>query len=110
MGNSANGAEFAPGDLLFFKRRIVHALPSILEGPVVFFAVDTPTTRPQGHHLRESRRWHAGELYPWPGTTVLMEWLYLFPSNASNLVALQMFLQYSPTARSEENLPMRAAL
>jgi mannose-6-phosphate isomerase-like protein (cupin superfamily) len=47
MGNSANGAEFAPGDLLFFKRRIVHALPSILEGPVVFFAVDTPRRDPK---------------------------------------------------------------
>lgn len=47
MENSANGAEFAPGDLLFFKRRIVHALPRILEGPVVFFAVDAPRRDPR---------------------------------------------------------------
>lgn len=42
-----NGAEFAPGDLLFFKRRIVHALPKILEWPVVFFAVDAPRRDPK---------------------------------------------------------------
>src|ERR1700721_373644 len=35
MGDTSNGGEFAPGDLLFFKHRIVHALPKILEGPVV---------------------------------------------------------------------------
>jgi mannose-6-phosphate isomerase-like protein (cupin superfamily) len=47
MGTPENGAEFAPGDLLFFKRRIVHALPKILEAPVVFFAVDTPRRDPK---------------------------------------------------------------
>jgi mannose-6-phosphate isomerase-like protein (cupin superfamily) len=47
MGNPANGAEFAPGDLLFFKRRVVHALPTILQGPVVFFAVDAPRRDPK---------------------------------------------------------------
>src|ERR1700761_426114 len=47
MGNQENGAEFAPGDLLFFKRRIVHALPTILESPVVFFAVDAPRRDPK---------------------------------------------------------------
>jgi mannose-6-phosphate isomerase-like protein (cupin superfamily) len=47
MGDAANGAEFSAGDLLFFKRRIVHALPRILEGPVVFLAVDTPRRDPK---------------------------------------------------------------
>jgi mannose-6-phosphate isomerase-like protein (cupin superfamily) len=47
MGDPLNGAEFAPGDLLFFKRRIVHALPQILEGPVVFLALDTPRRDPK---------------------------------------------------------------
>jgi mannose-6-phosphate isomerase-like protein (cupin superfamily) len=47
MGDSSNGAEFAPGDLLFFKHRIVHALPSILEEPVVFLAIDTPRRDPR---------------------------------------------------------------
>lgn len=47
MGDVSNGAEFAPGDLLFFKRRIVHALTSILEGPVAFFAIDTPRRNPK---------------------------------------------------------------
>ncbi len=47
MGDASNEAEFAPGDLLFFKRRIVHALPDILEGPVVFLAIDTPRRDPK---------------------------------------------------------------
>jgi mannose-6-phosphate isomerase-like protein (cupin superfamily) len=47
MGESSNAAEFAPGDLLFFKRRVVHALPAILEGPVVFLAIDTPRRDPK---------------------------------------------------------------
>ncbi len=47
MGDSSNGAEFAAGDLLFFKRRIIHALPKILEAPVVFLAIDTPRRDPK---------------------------------------------------------------
>jgi mannose-6-phosphate isomerase-like protein (cupin superfamily) len=47
MGDPSNGAEFAPGNLLFFKRRIVHALPRMLEGPVVFLAIDTPRRDPK---------------------------------------------------------------
>ena len=35
------------GDLLVFKRRTVHALPEILEGPVVFLAIDTPRRDPK---------------------------------------------------------------
>lgn len=47
MGEASNGGEFAPGDLLFFKRRIVHALPRIFEGPVVFLSFDTPRRDPK---------------------------------------------------------------
>jgi mannose-6-phosphate isomerase-like protein (cupin superfamily) len=47
MGDSSNGAEFGPGDLLFFKRRVVHALPELIEGPVVFLAIDTPRRDPK---------------------------------------------------------------
>ena len=47
MGDSSNGAEFGPGDLLFFKRRVVHALPRMIEGPVVFLAIDTPRRDPK---------------------------------------------------------------
>jgi mannose-6-phosphate isomerase-like protein (cupin superfamily) len=46
MGDAANGGEFAPGDFLYFKRNVVHALPTILEGPVVFLAIDTPRRNP----------------------------------------------------------------
>ena len=42
MGEAENGGEFAPGDLLFFKRGVVHALPEIFEEPVVFLSFDTP--------------------------------------------------------------------
>ena len=47
MGTDSNVGEFAPGDLLFFKRRVVHALPKILEGPVAFLSFDTPRRDPK---------------------------------------------------------------
>jgi mannose-6-phosphate isomerase-like protein (cupin superfamily) len=47
MGDASNGGEFAPGDLVFFKRSIVHALPKILEGPVIFLSFDTPRRDPK---------------------------------------------------------------
>jgi hypothetical protein len=47
MGDASNGGEFGPGDLLVFKHRIVHALPRILEEPVVFLAFDTPRRDPK---------------------------------------------------------------
>jgi len=47
MGEAANGGEFAPGELLFFKRGTVHALPAIFEGPVVFLSFDTPRRDPK---------------------------------------------------------------
>jgi mannose-6-phosphate isomerase-like protein (cupin superfamily) len=47
MNDPSNAGEFAPGDLLFFKRTIVHALPKILEGPVAFLSFDTPRRDPK---------------------------------------------------------------
>jgi mannose-6-phosphate isomerase-like protein (cupin superfamily) len=47
MGDATNGAEFSPGDLLFFKRRVIHALPRMLEAPVVFLAIDAPRRDPK---------------------------------------------------------------
>jgi quercetin dioxygenase-like cupin family protein len=65
MGADSNVGEFAPGDLLFFKRRVVHALPKILEGPVVFLSFFRHAeTRPDGHHLRKPWGWHARKLCP----------------------------------------------
>ncbi|MCW8281511.1 cupin domain-containing protein [Agrobacterium sp. InxBP2] len=40
-------AEFKPGDLLFFEKGTVHALPKIIEEPVVFLSVDTPRREPK---------------------------------------------------------------
>ena len=47
MENSANSGEFAPGDFLFFKNNTVHAIPDLLEGPVVFLAIDSPRRDPR---------------------------------------------------------------
>ena len=38
--------EIAAGQLLFLKRNTVHAMPEILEGPVIVMAVDTPRRAP----------------------------------------------------------------
>jgi mannose-6-phosphate isomerase-like protein (cupin superfamily) len=47
METPENNGEFAPGQLLFFKKGVVHALPDMLEGPVVFLSVDTPRRDPR---------------------------------------------------------------
>ena len=47
MEDASNVAEFAPGQLLFFKRGTVHSQPAILEEPVVFLSVDTPRRDPK---------------------------------------------------------------
>jgi mannose-6-phosphate isomerase-like protein (cupin superfamily) len=47
MGDPATVAEFGPGQLLYFKRETVHALPDILEAPLVFLAIDTPRRDPK---------------------------------------------------------------
>ncbi|MCK2057016.1 cupin domain-containing protein [Methylobacterium sp. 37f] len=46
MGDAGKEAEFGPGELLFFERGTVHALPTLLEEPVVFLSVDTPRRPP----------------------------------------------------------------
>ena len=47
MGDASNGGEFTAGDLVFFKRRIVHALPRILEEAMAFLSFDTPRRYPK---------------------------------------------------------------
>lgn len=47
MGDASDLAEFGPGDLLFFRRGVVHALPDLFEQPVVFFSVDAPRRDPK---------------------------------------------------------------
>ena len=47
MGDASNIGEFAPGDLLFFKRRTIHALPNIIEEPVIFLSIDAPRRDPK---------------------------------------------------------------
>ena len=47
METAENGGTFGPGQLLFFRRGVVHALSDIIEGPVVFLSVDTPRRDPR---------------------------------------------------------------
>jgi mannose-6-phosphate isomerase-like protein (cupin superfamily) len=47
MGDASGIGEFGPGLLLFFKRGTIHALPEIVEGPVVFLSVDAPRRDPK---------------------------------------------------------------
>src|ERR1700693_1341673 len=47
MEDAKTLAEVRPGQLLFFKRGTVHALPDILEAPVVFLSIDTPRRDPK---------------------------------------------------------------
>jgi mannose-6-phosphate isomerase-like protein (cupin superfamily) len=51
MGDASNAGEFAPGDFLTFKRRTVHAMPTITESPVVFLAIDAPRRDPKDIHF-----------------------------------------------------------
>lgn len=46
MEDPSDEAEFAPGHLLFFERNVVHALPTLLEEPVVFLSLDSPRRSP----------------------------------------------------------------
>ncbi|MCF4128936.1 cupin domain-containing protein [Methylobacterium sp. SyP6R] len=46
IGDASDEAEFGPGQLLFFERGVVHAMPRLIEGPVVFLSVDTPRRAP----------------------------------------------------------------
>jgi mannose-6-phosphate isomerase-like protein (cupin superfamily) len=46
MEDPSTEAEFGPGQLLFFERRTVHAIPEILEEPLVFLSIDTPRREP----------------------------------------------------------------
>src|SRR5580692_13024510 len=41
LGDPSTKAEFRPGQLLFFQKGTIHALPDMLEEPIVFLSVDT---------------------------------------------------------------------
>src|ERR1700756_4162205 len=42
MKDASTISEFGPGQLLFFEKGTVHALPDIIATPLVFLAIDTP--------------------------------------------------------------------
>ena len=43
--------EIGPGELVFFKKNTIHAIPKILEGPFTVLAVDTPRRPPEDVHF-----------------------------------------------------------
>jgi mannose-6-phosphate isomerase-like protein (cupin superfamily) len=47
LDNPENGGAFEPGQLLFFRKGVVHALPNMYEEPIVFLSVDTPRRDPK---------------------------------------------------------------
>ena len=47
MQDPESVAQFKPGQLLFFERGTVHALPEILEEPLVFLSIDAPRRDPR---------------------------------------------------------------
>ena len=47
MKDASTKGEFGPGQLLFFERGTVHALPEILAEPLVFLSIDTPRRDPK---------------------------------------------------------------
>jgi mannose-6-phosphate isomerase-like protein (cupin superfamily) len=46
MKDPSSKAEFGPGQLLFFERGTVHAIPDIFAEPLVFLSIDTPRREP----------------------------------------------------------------
>ena len=46
MTSEADKAAFGPGQLLFFERGTVHAIPDIFEEPLLFLSIDTPRRQP----------------------------------------------------------------
>lgn len=43
--------EIRPGELVFFKKNTIHALPEILEHPFTVLAIDTPRRPPEDVHF-----------------------------------------------------------
>lgn len=44
--DGADPVELGPGQMVFFRRNVVHSIPEILEEPLIFFSVDTPRRDP----------------------------------------------------------------
>ncbi len=44
--DAGDPVELGPGQLLFFRRNVVHSIPEVIEGPLVVFSVDTPRRDP----------------------------------------------------------------
>lgn len=50
-GSPSKEIAFGPGTLLVFHRGVVHAMPTMGNGPIVFLAIDTPRRDPADVHF-----------------------------------------------------------
>lgn len=66
MGDESTKAEFSPGQLLYFKRGTVHAMPELFEHPVVFLSIDTRGANRPTSSLSIRRTVHRQP--SWPAT------------------------------------------
>ena len=46
IGDESAKAEIGPGEMVVFEKNVVHAIPEILEEPLVFLAIDAPRRAP----------------------------------------------------------------
>ena len=60
MGDAGQAAECAPGQLICFAREVVHSIPDIIEGPLVFMAIDAPRRAPDDVHFIDEETGSAG--------------------------------------------------
>ena len=60
MGDASEAAECRPGQLICFAREVVHAIPEIIEAPLVFMAIDAPRRAPDDVHFIEKGTGSAG--------------------------------------------------
>jgi mannose-6-phosphate isomerase-like protein (cupin superfamily) len=59
--DGSDPVELGPGQLLFFRRNVVHSIPEIVEGPLVVFSVDTPRRDPADVTFVDSRHGTAAD-------------------------------------------------
>ncbi len=66
IGDESAKAEIGPGEMVVFEKNVVHAIPEILEEPLVFLAIDAPRRAPpiSSSSIRRTARRQAS----WPAT------------------------------------------
>ena len=55
--------QLGPGQLLFFRRNVVHSIPEVIEAPLVVFSVDTPRRDPADVHFIDRLEGHGYDVH-----------------------------------------------